>query len=105
MAEELRAELAILNVPAMVLGDAERAVCSLWPYLVAMTDGRMIWWCSPHSSRRGRTLWTFAWVAPTAAVRLAAHYRVLIKQPLPPPLTKLVAFALDLPEENDAAHP
>ncbi|MFI6317259.1 hypothetical protein ACIBG8_07060 [Nonomuraea sp. NPDC050556] len=104
MAEELQAALAALNVPAIVMGDAERAVCSLWPDLVARMDGRMIWWSTSRRSVRGRALWTFAWVAPTAAARLADTYRILRTRPLPVPLAELVDFALDLPEVNDAAH-
>lgn len=94
MACELQAELERLNVPSHVMGDEHRATCSLWPYLVAFTDGRTIVWRSPDPSARGSALWTYARTAATAATRLAEHYRALIQRPLPGPLAEIVHLAM-----------
>ncbi|WP_084965854.1 hypothetical protein [Thermoactinospora rubra] len=94
VAYELQAELERLNVPSHVMGDEHRAACSLWPHLVAFTDGRTIVWQSPDASSRGSALWTYARTPATAATRLAEHYRTLVKRPLPGPLAELALFAI-----------
>ncbi|MET8004231.1 hypothetical protein [Nonomuraea glycinis] len=94
MACELQTMLEHLNVPSHVRGGKNRAAVSLWPYLVALTDGRRIWWQVPHPSARGSALWTMAWTPATAAPRLLAHYRECRKQPLPEPLAELVLLTV-----------
>ncbi|WP_336215046.1 hypothetical protein [Nonomuraea sp. LPB2021202275-12-8] len=94
MACELQTTLEHLNVPSHVLGGKNRAAVSLWPYLVAMTDGQRIWWQAPHPSARGSALWTMAWTPATAAPRLLAHYRECRKRPLPEPLAELVLLTV-----------
>ncbi|GAA3807090.1 hypothetical protein GCM10022226_29040 [Sphaerisporangium flaviroseum] len=78
VAEDLRASLARRDIPAYVyfLEDGQAAV-SLRQGLLARVDGRIIWWTSPHPSRRGGTLRTFAFAPATAAARLAEHYATL----------------------------
>ncbi|WP_084965368.1 hypothetical protein [Thermoactinospora rubra] len=103
MACELQAELEWLNVPSHVMGDEHRAVCSLWPYLVAFTDGRTIVWRSPDPSTRGSALWTYARTAATAAARLAEHYRALVQRPLPGPLAEIVQLAMAAHDREQAS--
>ncbi|MGW5688887.1 hypothetical protein [Nonomuraea sp. NPDC003754] len=94
LAHKLQTELERLNVPAHVLGGDDKAAVSLWPHLVALTDGRMIFWQAPYPSARGTILWTLAWAPATAATRLRAHYLDLVKQPLPEPLAELVLLTV-----------
>ncbi|MEU8272245.1 hypothetical protein AB0B89_34475 [Sphaerisporangium sp. NPDC049002] len=84
IADDLQTCLARRNIPSYVyfLEDGQAAV-SLWQGLLARVDGRIIWWTSPHPSRRGRTLRTFAFAPATAAARLAEHYATLRARPLP----------------------
>jgi hypothetical protein len=78
VAEELQGSLARRDIPAYIyyLEDGQAAV-SLWQGLLARVDGHIIWWTSPHPSRRGGALRTFAVTPATAAVRLAEHYATL----------------------------
>ncbi|MBN6058304.1 hypothetical protein JYK22_40665, partial [Nonomuraea sp. RK-328] len=94
LANMLQTELERLNIPAHVLGGDDKAAVSLWPHLVALTNGQMIFWKSPYPSARGTVLWTLAWAPATAATRLMAHYLDLVKQPLPQPLHELVLLTV-----------
>lgn len=84
--EDLQAFLARRNIPTYVyfLEDGQAAV-SLWQGLLARVDGRIIWWTSPHPSRRGGVLRTFALTPATAAARLAEHYATLRERQRPEP--------------------
>ncbi|MEU9885740.1 hypothetical protein AB0M95_12010 [Sphaerisporangium sp. NPDC051017] len=84
IAEELQASLARHEIPAYIyyLEDGQAAV-SLWQGLLARIDGRIIWWTSPHPSRRGGALRTFAVSPATAAARLADHYATLREKYVP----------------------
>jgi hypothetical protein len=77
VADQLRAALALHNIPAHLVPLGPEVVVSLWHGLVAHCDGRLIWWASPHPSSRGHTLYTFAYAADTAAPRLARHYATM----------------------------
>jgi hypothetical protein len=84
IAEDLQLSLSRRGIPSYVyfLEDGQAAV-SLWQGLLARTDGRIIWWTSPHPSRRGGALRTFASAPATAAARLAEHYATLRARSLP----------------------
>ncbi|MFC4585577.1 hypothetical protein [Sphaerisporangium corydalis] len=86
IAGDLRFCLARRDIPAYVyfLEDGQAAV-SLWQGLLARVDGDIIWWTSPHLSRRGGALRTFAFSPATAAARLAEHYATLRARQRPGP--------------------
>ncbi|GII32302.1 hypothetical protein [Planotetraspora mira] len=86
VAQHLRSELARHNVPTYLYPLSEALVAvSAWQGLVARTDGQIIWWTSPHPSRRGRALITYAFAPQTAAKRISEHYlQARTEHPYPP---------------------
>ncbi|WP_214416877.1 hypothetical protein [Sphaerisporangium fuscum] len=84
IAGDLQTFLARRNIPTYIyfLEDGQAAV-SLWQGLLAVVDGRVIWWTSPYPSHRGGVLRTFAFSPVTAAARLAEHYTALRARTLP----------------------
>jgi len=73
-AQALCTALAERAVEGYLVPLGDRVAISLWHGLVAWTDGRMIWWQTPHPSSRGRRLTTYAYAPAAAADRLAIHY-------------------------------
>src|SRR5437868_12550736 len=84
-AARLQAELAWRNIPSHLyeLPDGWVAV-PIWRGLIARTEGHVIWWTTPHLSRRHQPMITYACHPRSAAQRLSDHYpRARERYPVP----------------------
>ncbi|WP_371780817.1 hypothetical protein [Streptosporangium subroseum] len=79
-AEELAAELYSIHAIAADVHELEsgKAVVSVYYGLLIYADGEFFRWTSPARSRSGTALLISAAQVPTAAERVAEHYKVLL---------------------------
>ncbi|MEV8636391.1 hypothetical protein AB0395_32535 [Streptosporangium sp. NPDC051023] len=74
VAAELQAALRDHGVHTdTLLFESGRVAVPIGPGLVAVTDGKHIWWPAPRRGQHGRSRWAIYRTPALAAVRLAAQ--------------------------------
>ncbi|MEV4245212.1 hypothetical protein AB0J63_17575 [Streptosporangium canum] len=96
-AEDLAAVLDdVYGIPADVHElRSGNALVSVFPGLLAYTDGESFWWTSPELSGSGAPVLSSALALLVAAEQLAAHYAILRVRPA----TSLLDSELPLPAD------